>query len=230
MALTALSWVASCGSHRTGTNTLVGRDSAALSDISAGRNAPAGAEVSALGPSDVALADAVAPDASATEAFDGCETIRFEGTLNGKSFTDALRTMRASGPAARAVVLRGARDTKGLECFESMIADFQIVQCGGPLRITSMPRGTVLVAAAEDCPLAEIPGLANVGEVHLGDASAVKDFSPLAGATRVGIGGYPPLALIAPHVQCPRHDVPGRLPAVCPGLLLNPFGGPGRPG
>jgi hypothetical protein len=48
----------------------------------------------------------------------------------------------------------------------------------------------------------EIPGLANVGDVSLGDASAVTDFSPLLGATQfVGLYGYPSLALIAPYVQ-----------------------------
>jgi hypothetical protein len=201
MALTALWLVAACGSHRTGPGTLAGPDSSAPFDVSAGQDASLGPEDSVAGPWDAALADGAAPDASTAEADDGCEEVRFEGTLNGKSFAEALRTMRASGPGARAVVLRGARDTKGLECFANLIAEFQIVECGGPLRITSMPLGTLRVDAAEDCPLLEIPGLENVAEVHLVDASAVEDFSPLVGASRVGIRGYPPLGLIAPYVQ-----------------------------
>jgi hypothetical protein len=146
--------------------------------------------------------DASAPDAFAAETSETCETMQFEGTINRMTFAEALRTMRASGPGARGVELRGAKDTKGLECFDGMIGDLGIGECGGPLHITSIPRGTLSVDVdGQDCPLVEIPGLANVGDVHLGDASAVTDFSPLIGATRVGLYGYPSLDLIAPYVQ-----------------------------
>jgi hypothetical protein len=180
--------------------TVAARDAPGPSDTPENIDAPAARDDREPGASDTST-----PDAAAAEASPVCETIQFDGTINRMSFADALRAAQAAqagnGMWGMFVVVRGARDTKGLECFDGMITELQLVQCGGPLYITSLPRGTRRVDTAEACPLAEISGLVNVDDVYLADASAITDFSALAGATRVGIGGYPSLAPIAAHVQ-----------------------------
>lgn len=151
MVLVTLVSVAACDSHRAGLSVPAARDSSATSDIAEGRDLSVGTEDSRVGSSD----DASAPDASAAETSESCETMQFEGTLNRMTFAEALRSAQPGNASmwGTSVELRGAKDTKGLECFDGMIKDLRIIQCGGPLHITSIPRGTLSVAVdGEDCP------------------------------------------------------------------------------
>jgi hypothetical protein len=164
----------------------------------------------AIGSVDSGSVEVAAEDALLLPVPPGCENVQFSGRVCpntrpcAPSFEGELQeTMRwvSEGQPRYDIVVYGASDTKGLECFDGLVDSVIFVNCNGPLRITSFPKGATWLDVMELCPVADISGISGVAKVWIQDASLVTDFSPLAASLEVQVAGDVSLESIAPYVQ-----------------------------
>jgi hypothetical protein len=154
--------------------------------------------------------DVAAGDAPLLRILPGCENVQFTGSIRVdktfEPFADALQEQLqfAARGQRGAIVVDGASDSKGLDCFDGLVDTVIFWGCKDPLRITSFPKGASWLSVDKTCTVADISGIMGVSRVSIQDASLITDFSPLAASLEVEVDGDVPLESIAPYVQGAR--------------------------